>query len=102
MRWPWKLSQRHGSWLSPVRKRPFTCSPKLEYLEDRFLPAWTAFGPAPQLDASNLAPAQLGLNGMPASGRISALALVDNQNVYVGSASGGVWLRTANPGQIVS
>jgi hypothetical protein len=93
MRWPWNLSEEHGWWRSAGRKRLFI--PHLEYLEDRFLPAWSAIGPAPQLDSLNAQLPPWPVNGMPASGRISALATVAagaQQTLYLGSASAGEWL----------
>jgi hypothetical protein len=89
---PW---QRKES-VRPIRRqleRP-RLIPIVEQLENRVLPAWTAVGPAPQLNgALDLA----GNNNysQPVTGRINALAVgqddAGHPALFLGKASGGLW-----------
>ncbi len=83
----WSLSSRTGV------AKDWRARLGLELLEDRVLPAWTAIGPAPELD-----PQALVARGDPITGRVSALVFSqDNafQDVLLlGAAGGGVWAST--------
>src|SRR3954471_3708887 len=63
---------------------------RLESLEDRCTPAWTAVGPAPQLQPSPP------YNTGPVTGRVSAVAITNTHiqqapTLFLGAAGGGVW-----------
>src|SRR5437867_2325691 len=85
----------------PSRKRPPTCKPCLERLEDRTVPSstWIDQGPGPILNGNSIQ----GTPGRPEDGAVEAIA-VDPTNssiVYAGTVNGGVWKTTnataANP-----
>ena len=62
--------------------------PCLEVFEDRcLLAAWTAVGPAPQVDPNGL----FGWTGGTVAGRVTSLA-VSSQGLLMGTAGGGIWL----------
>lgn len=68
---------------------------QLERLEDRVVPAWSALGPAPQLNA--VADFQ-GAFSEAVTGRITALAIgqdaAGQTAIFAGAAAGGIWRST--------